>query len=215
PDGGHEVLGSLAHRQAVEAVDDLDGVHTGEVVLGEELRRRALPRLRRHRLPVLRHRIPACLWSGTPCQREGVRSYTAGDGHSLHCQLFPPCHAGCGAPKSLSQAYPSGVYGDRCGHTERPQKTTASTRRSLVKTSAQTIRLTAAAAAIGLTLAGCSAPDDAAQEPDTDGTEAAGAASTHESGESDHEGMDHPSDGGAPPEGIEKAADPKFDVGDT
>ena len=83
-----------------------------------------------------------------------------------------------------------------------------------MKTSAQTIRLTAAAAAIGLTLAGCSAPDDVAQEPDTDGTEAAGAASTHESGESDHEGMDHPSDGGAPPEGIEKAADPKFDVGD-
>src|SRR5699024_9648880 len=30
PDGGHEVLGSLAHRQAVEAVDDLDGAHTGE-----------------------------------------------------------------------------------------------------------------------------------------------------------------------------------------
>ncbi len=84
-----------------------------------------------------------------------------------------------------------------------------------MKTSAQTIRLTAAAAAIRLTLAGCSAPDDAAQEPDTDGTEAAGAASPHESGESDHEGMDHPSDGGAPPEGIEKAADPKFDVGDT
>src|SRR5699024_7595982 len=70
------------------------------------------------------------------------------------------------------------------------------------------------AAAIGLTLAGCSAPDDVAQEPDTDGTEAAGAASTHASGESDHEGMDHPSDGGAPPGGIEKAADPKFDVGD-
>jgi hypothetical protein len=84
-----------------------------------------------------------------------------------------------------------------------------------VKTSTQTIRLTAAAAAIGLALAGCSAPDDAAQDSDTGGTEATDAASTHESGESDHEGMDHPSDGGAPPEGIEKAADPKFDVGDT
>ena len=84
-----------------------------------------------------------------------------------------------------------------------------------MKTSTQTIRLTAAAAAIGLALAGCSAPDDAAQDSGTGGTEATDAASTHDSGESDHEGMDHPSDGGAPPEGIEKAADPKFDVGDT
>ena len=92
-----------------------------------------------------------------------------------------------------------------------------------MKTSAQTIRLTAAAAAVGLTLAGCSAPDDAAQDSDTGGTETvdagsaqeSDASSTHDSGESDHEDMDHPADGGAPPEGIEEAANPKFDVGDT
>src|SRR5699024_7298964 len=96
-----------------------------------------------------------------------------------------------------------------------PQKTTADTRRSLVKTSAQTIRLTAAAAAIGLTLAGCSAPDDAAQDYDTGGTEATDAAYTQESAESDQDGMAHPYAGGAPHDGIGEAAVPKVDVCDT
>ncbi|WP_343071763.1 YdhK family protein [Brevibacterium renqingii] len=62
-----------------------------------------------------------------------------------------------------------------------------------------TIRLTAAAAAIGLILAGCSSADGGGKDS---GADSGGHGS-------------HAEDGGAPPKGIEKADDPKFDIGDT
>ncbi|UVI35238.1 YdhK family protein [Brevibacterium spongiae] len=99
-----------------------------------------------------------------------------------------------------------------------------------MKKSAQMMRLTAVAAAIGLALAGCSAPNDEAQESGGMTTETAASESAHDGDRSDRAGMKHEDsgsdeesgghegmnnmDGGAPPKGIEKAADPKFEIGD-
>jgi hypothetical protein len=99
-----------------------------------------------------------------------------------------------------------------------------------VKKSAQTIRLTAVATAIGLALAGCSTATDEAEgsgsaAPETTASESADAGGGSDHGDmkhedsdsgkdsSGHEGMHH-KDGGAPPKGIKKTSDPKFDVGD-
>ncbi|MCU4299119.1 DUF1541 domain-containing protein [Brevibacterium permense] len=87
-------------------------------------------------------------------------------------------------------------------------------------------RLVAVTAALGLALAGCSTTNDA-QGSDGGDTHSSLESSSHEDGghndmeHSDsgsgmesggHEG--HSMDGGAPPAGIERAADPKFAVGD-
>ena len=91
-----------------------------------------------------------------------------------------------------------------------------------------TVRFTAVAAAIGLALAGCSTANDDAQESGSEDSHSSHESASNESSGSDHEDMDssdsghesgghegHAAEGGDPPEGITKAADPKFDVGDT
>src|SRR5699024_8810485 len=74
---------------------------------------------------------------------------------------------------------------------QRPQETTATARRSHVKKSP--IRLTAASAAIGLLLAGCSSADGGGENSGANGSEAADNGATHERGEPDHGGADHES----------------------
>ncbi len=89
-----------------------------------------------------------------------------------------------------------------------------------------TVRLTAVATAIGLALAGCSTGSDDTQG--TSGDDTPSETASHDGGGSDHEDMNssgadhepgghegHAADGGAPPEGIAKASDPEFSVGDT
>lgn len=67
-------------------------------------------------------------------------------------------------------------------------------------------------AAAALTLTGCAGPDeDESAQPSQNQTQ---TASSGESGSSSGGGHEHSSDGGRPPEGIEKASDPKFAVGD-
>ena len=89
-----------------------------------------------------------------------------------------------------------------------------------------TVRFTAVAAAIGLALAGCSTANDDAQESGSEDSHSSHESASNETGgshdmdssESDHESgghEGHAADGGDPPEGITKAADPKFGVGDT
>ena len=89
-------------------------------------------------------------------------------------------------------------------------------------------RLTAITAALGLTLAGCSTGSDDAQGSGSEESHGSHESSSSETSSSEHEDMDssesghesgghegHAADGGDPPEGITKAADPKFDVGAT
>ena len=91
-----------------------------------------------------------------------------------------------------------------------------------------TIRSAAVIAALGLALAGCSAANDDTRGSDGEDSHGSHESASDESSGSDHEDMDsgdsghesgghegHAADGGDPPEGITKAADPKFDVGDT
>ena len=89
-----------------------------------------------------------------------------------------------------------------------------------------TVRFTAVAAAIGLALAGCSTANDDAQGSGSEDSPSSHESASNETGgshdmdssESDHESgghEGHAADGGDPPEGITKAADPKFGVGDT
>lgn len=91
-----------------------------------------------------------------------------------------------------------------------------------------TIRFTAVAAALGLALAGCSTANDDARESGGEDSHGNHESASNEAGGADHEDMDssetghesgghegHAADGGDPPAGISKAADPKFDVGDT
>lgn len=89
-------------------------------------------------------------------------------------------------------------------------------------------RLTAVTAALGLALAGCSTAND--EGPGSGGEDPHGSheSASSETGGSEHDDMDHSesghesgghkghaADGDDPPEGIKKAAGPKFDVGDT
>lgn len=89
-----------------------------------------------------------------------------------------------------------------------------------------TARLVAVTAALGLALAGCSTANDA-QGSGGEDSHSSHETTSHEDG--GHDGMEHGDDdseeksggheghsmdGGAPPAGIEKAADPKFAVGD-
>ncbi|TGD10755.1 YdhK family protein [Brevibacterium sp. S111] len=91
-----------------------------------------------------------------------------------------------------------------------------------------TVRFTAVAAAIGLALAGCSTGSDDARESGGGDSHSSHESTSNETNGSDHEDMNssgsehesgshegHASDGGGPPTGITKAADPKFDLGDT
>ncbi|SDS25265.1 Protein of unknown function [Brevibacterium siliguriense] len=91
-----------------------------------------------------------------------------------------------------------------------------------------TIRFTAVAAALGLALAGCSTANDDSQGSGGDGSHGSHKSSSDETSGSDHEDMKtseseresgghegHAADGGDPPEGIKKAEDPTFAVGDT
>ncbi|MGO0605565.1 YdhK family protein [Brevibacterium linens] len=91
-----------------------------------------------------------------------------------------------------------------------------------------TIRFTAVAAALGLALAGCSTANDDTRESGGEGSHGNHESASNEAGGADHEDTDssesghesgghegHAADGGDPPAGITKAADPKFDVGDT
>ncbi|WP_210603027.1 YdhK family protein [Brevibacterium oceani] len=87
-----------------------------------------------------------------------------------------------------------------------------------------TIRFAAVVAALGLALAGCSTVNDGTQGSDGEGSHGSHESASNESSGSDHEDDSghesgghegHAADGGDPPEGITKAADPKFDVGDT
>ena len=87
-------------------------------------------------------------------------------------------------------------------------------------------RLTAVTAALGLALAGCSTANDEGRGSGGEDPHGSHESASSETGGSDdmdstesghgsggHEG--HAADGGDPPKGITKAADPKFDVGDT
>ena len=91
-----------------------------------------------------------------------------------------------------------------------------------------TIRFTAVAAALGLALAGCSTANDDTRESGGEDSHGNHESASNEAGGADHEDTDssesghesgghegHAADGGDPPEGITKDADPKFDVGDT
>lgn len=91
-----------------------------------------------------------------------------------------------------------------------------------------TIRFTAVAAALGLALAGCSTANDDTRESGGEDSRGNHESASNEAGGADHEDTDssesghesgghegHAADGGDPPAGITKAADPKFDVGDT
>ncbi|UZD61565.1 YdhK family protein [Brevibacterium sp. JSBI002] len=91
-----------------------------------------------------------------------------------------------------------------------------------------TIRFTAVAAALGLALAGCSTANDDTRGSGGEDSHGHHESASNEAGGADHEDTDssesghesgghkgHAADGGDPPEGIKKAADPKFDVGDT
>ena len=97
-----------------------------------------------------------------------------------------------------------------------------------MKKLAPTIRFTAVAAALGLALAGCSTANDDTRESGGEDSHGNHESASNEAGGADHEDTDssesghesgghkgHAADGGDPPEGIKKAADPKFDVGDT
>jgi hypothetical protein len=90
------------------------------------------------------------------------------------------------------------------------------------------VRFTAVATAIGLALAGCSTGSDDTQESGGGDSHSTHESTSNETDGSDHEDMNssgsehesgghegHASDGGGPPEGITKAEDPKFAVGDT
>ncbi|MGJ5724038.1 YdhK family protein [Brevibacterium sp. H602] len=89
-------------------------------------------------------------------------------------------------------------------------------------------RLTAVTAALGLALAGCSTANDEGRGSGGEDPHGSHESASSETGGSEHDDMDHSesghesgghkghaADGGDPPEGIKKAADPKFDVGDT
>lgn len=91
-----------------------------------------------------------------------------------------------------------------------------------------TIRFTAVAAALGLALAGCSTANDDTRESGGEDSHGNHESASNEAGGADHEDTDsnesghesgghegHAADGGDPPAGITKAADPKFDLGDT
>lgn len=91
-----------------------------------------------------------------------------------------------------------------------------------------TTRFAAVVAALGLALAGCSTANDDTQGSDVEGSHESHESTSNESSGSDHDDMDssdsghesgghegHAADGGDPPEGIAKAADPKFDLGET
>ncbi|GAA1857714.1 YdhK family protein [Brevibacterium marinum] len=75
-------------------------------------------------------------------------------------------------------------------------------------------------AAAALTLTGCAGPaEDESAQPSQNQTQSASSSgesgsSSGESASSSGGGHEHASDGGQPPEGIEKASDPKFAVGD-
>lgn len=77
-----------------------------------------------------------------------------------------------------------------------------------------TVSATAAVvAAAALTLTGCTSPDeDESAQPSQNQTQSESSAA--ESPSTSGEGQEHSPDGGRPPEGIEKASDPKYAVGD-
>lgn len=75
-------------------------------------------------------------------------------------------------------------------------------------------RIAAVALALGLALTGCSSPDNEMSDQSSH-SESPQVTASSESSATNGGHAGHSADGGDPPAGIEKTADPKFAVGDT